>query len=76
MALSPGPLSLNQIVAHFAAKKYEARRETLYRNLETLVEHGWLDKSYDASSKRLVYQLEVRKVAVAIDDKQISSQVG
>lgn len=50
----------------------DTRRESIYRELEKLVELGFLNKDYDSEEKSLVYTLRFDSITVYLDSGEVS----
>lgn len=48
------------------AEKYSnsLRRESIYKEMEKLLENGLLHKRYDNKTKKLVYALKIKKITI------------
>lgn len=70
-------LSESDYTASTAHEEYNGRfnddkhRESIYRELENLVEHGFLDKNYETKSKELRYSLRCQKIEINLLEAEV-----
>jgi DNA-binding transcriptional ArsR family regulator len=70
-------LSEGDYTASSAHKAYnenfsdDKHRESIYRELENLVEHGFLDKNYEMNDKELQYSLRLERFEVNLANSEI-----
>ena len=65
IALSKGPLDADNYYNEILARNFQIKyKESVYKELQLLVEAELLDKYYDIKSKKIKYKLSANKVII------------
>jgi Fe2+ or Zn2+ uptake regulation protein len=71
--LSDGDHTATEVFRKLSQHYSKVHRETIYRDLEVLLESGLVKKSYDTTTKKLTYHLATRKIIIDLNNQQVLS---
>lgn len=74
LLLAGSPSSTASLHQKYTTKYDESKhRETIYREVEKLVEIGLVDKNYDSNSKTFIYTLNYESIEIDLLEGEVQS---